>query len=63
MHKLQEQYNVYPCDDGYYIIYDDIGEVIIAKTSNQDMAKGICKGLNTMPEWLDEDMFVGETVH
>ena len=46
MHEIPKQFNVYPCDDGYYIIYDDVGEVIIAKTCNRDVANGICKGLN-----------------
>ena len=63
MHEKPEQFNVYPCDDGYFIIYDDIEEVIIAKTCNRDVANGICKGLNLMPEWLDEDTFIGESVH
>ena len=63
MQYLPEQYNVYPCDDGYYIIYDDIGEVIICKTRNEDVANGICKALNLMPEWIDDDTYYNESVH
>ena len=63
MHEKPKQFNVYPCDDGYFIIYDDIEEVIIAKTCNRDVANGFCKGLNLMPEWLDEETFMGESVH
>ncbi len=62
MHSDQKQYNVYPCDDGYHIVYDDFNEVIIAKTNNPDVANGVCTELNAMPEWLDETVNL-ESVH
>ena len=55
--RFDNRYNVYSCDDGYHIIYDDMDETMMVKTKNQDLAESICHALNVIPDFDVEDVY------
>ena len=53
--QISQRFSVYPCDDGSHIIYDEENEIIFARVCSKSVASAVCKELNLIPEWLQED--------
>ena len=53
--QISQRFSVYPCDDGTNIIYDEENEIIFARVISKNVASAVCKELNLIPEWLQED--------